>query len=278
MDATLIKEYTVKELQEFAKSYKQVSVQDMSGKRICAWNANKPIETHLKECIKRVQNDITPEGYYYFCFSQAPRFNKDNFTKYLFRKGTPPQHSNPLNDNSNQMQNKNDLLSVSSALQYITQIAELKVNNQVLEMEVKRLKDENAVMSAELEEFEREEGVSEGKGSDVVEYLKETAPSLMALADRFFIHQDKKLELENRKLDNGVKTEGAEKKTTLKRTIKIFETGSPEHLSYIKLLYNQEKEDEMNKELNKLELLNPEEYQKICTELNLFEDETEQPE
>lgn len=268
----ILKEYSIKDLKDFCKSYKCFSIQDINGKRITGWNTPKvDIEKHFKECLDRFNSKFVPDGYYYFCFSTAHRYNKDNYDKYLHLKGTAPNEGPVFNNHNKGMESKNDLISVTSALGYITQIAELKTEVNRLSMEVKRLTDENAVLEAELEEAERE-GLSEGKADGIKEYLKETSPGLMALADRFFANQDKKLDLEFKKLELGINP--AQKKT-VKRTIKVFETGSDEHLNFIRLLHKNEKSDELDKELDKLEAQNPEAYQKICTELNLFEDETD---
>ena len=272
----LIKEYTIKELQDLSKNYKLCMIEGLNGIKLTTWNPIKiPIKDHFNKCVERFCSKITPDGYYYFCFSQAVRFNKDGSTKYLIKKGTPPQlEEKPHNEMQN---NKNDLLSVTSALAYITQIAELRVSLQVAEMELKRVKDENAVLEAEIEEYEREEGLSDNKTNGITEYLKETAPSLMALADRYFEHQDKKLNLEQQRIDKGINTPIQKEnppKQPIKRNIKVFESGSEEHLNYIRLLYNNQNEEQLNKELNKIEITHPIQYQNICNELNLFEDES----
>lgn len=281
MATELVKVHTLKEIQDIAKNYKLCTIEDMNGKKITTWNnIKKPVKEHLADCLSRLKLDIYPNGYYQVCFAQAVRFQKDHSEKYIICKGTPPSEPpqyNPQQNKNGMNDNKNDLLSVTSALNYITQIAELKTENNRLTMENKQLKDEIAVLEAELEEYEREEGLAEGnKTTDTMQFLKEQGPTLMNALDRYFELQDKKLVLEEKKIDKGLISNP--KKNIIRREVKKFEPGSVDHLNYIRLLYKEQKEDLMNKEIDKLELLAPEQYQAICTELNLFEDENENTE
>lgn len=281
MATELVKVHTLKEIQDIAKNYKLCTIEDMNGKKITTWNnIKKPVKEHLADCLSRLKLDIYPNGYYQVCFAQAVRFQKDHSEKYIICKGTPPSEPpqyNPQQNKNGMNDNKNDLLSVTSALNYITQIAELKTENNRLTMENKQLKDEIAVLEADLEEYEREDGLAEGnKTTDTMQFLKEQGPTLMNALDRYFELQDKKLVLEEKKIDKGLISNP--KKNVVRREVKKFEPGSVDHLNYIRLLYKEQKEDLMNKEIDKLELLAPEQYQAICTELNLFEDENENTE
>lgn len=270
----IVKVHTQKEIEDIAKNYKLCTIEDMNGKKITSWNTiKKPIKEHLKSCFARLELNIYPNGYYNICFAQAVRYQKDHNDKYIYCKGKvpsePPQN---FNHSNNAMNNKNDLLSVQSALGYITQIAELKTENNRLEMELKNAKEEIVVLEAEIAEYEREdEGLSDTKQSDTMQFLKDQAPQIMGVVDRFFELQDKKLSLEDKKLSLSKPTN----KDPVKRTIKKFEIGSDEHLNYIRLLFKGEKEDQMNKELDKLELQAPDKYEIICNELNLFENEND---
>jgi hypothetical protein len=273
--AQLMKEYTLKELEELSKNYSLVSVQDTNGKKVNNWTpSTKSIKQHFAECVKRLNMEVNPDGFYYFCFALNRRNSTDNYDKYLYKKGNPkPEVLNDNNTSNYQDKDKNGLITVTAALEYITKIANLTVEVNTLKAEVQRLKDENAVLTADLESLENEEGLNEGKPEPILEYLKETAPSIMALADRFFEHQDKKLSLEQQKIDKGIFAT-PNKISRPKPQVKTFEPGSDEHLNFIRLLYANKKEIELNKELDKLETANPEKYQLIGEELNLFEDET----
>lgn len=265
------KVYTLKELETIVKDYKLIKVEDLNGKVIQCYNKiNVKPEVHIKTCLKRLSSPIHPEGYYYLCMAHSIGYSKQP-DKYLFTKGNAPKEMPATTQNNAQAfsSNKNDLLTVSAALNYISEIAELKNKVFSLETENKNLKDENAVLNAELEEMEREgEGLSEKKPSDTLEYLKETAPTILNALDRYFELQDKRLSLEEKKIN----TKQQQTQQTIKRTIKI-ETGSPQHLNLIRSLYNKGAEDKLNIELDKLESANNELYLQICNELNLIEDE-----
>lgn len=273
MSTQILKEYSLEQIKSLAKNYLHCKIEDVNGRSVTSWNSIKmPIDKHLKECINRFTGETVEDGYYYFLMSRAARYNKDA-DKYLVKKGNPttePAHHQETHTS------KNDLLSVTSALNYITQIAELKTENNRLILELQHAKDENAVLSAELEEYEREEadGLNDNKASDTVSYLKETAPTFLAAMDKYFELQDRKLNLEEKKIEKGFFSKpNAQPKQRVRREIKKFELGSDEHLNYIRLLYNNNQEEQMNKEIDKLETAHPEKYELICNELNLFSDD-----
>jgi hypothetical protein len=274
MNQQIIKEYTIKQVEDLMKDYMLVKIEDLNGKKIIPFNnPKKDIKTHWKDCIKRFNSQIIPDGYYYFCFSQSIRSCNEP-DKFLVAKGNPGTSAavpiqNPL-ANQPQQNAKDQLLTVTAALDYITQIANLKNDVTRLELEVQRLKDENAVLNAELEELDRE-GLSENKQSGVAEYLKETGPSILSALDRFFELQEKRINLDEKKLDRGVYDKKSEPDKKVQRRIKSIETGSEAHIAYIKKLYADQNGEQLDKELDKLEAANPEVYEQICQELNLFE-------
>lgn len=272
----IVKVHSQKEIEDIAKNYKLCTIEDMNGKKVTTWNSiKKPIKDHLRDCFKRLELNIYPNGYYNICFAQAVRFQKDHNDKYIYCKGkAPTEGPQYLANNGNNGVNKNDLLSVQSALGYITQIAELTTEKNRLEMELKNAKEEITLLEAELAEYEREDGgLSDKKDSDTMTFLKDQSPAIMGVLDRYFELQDKRLSLDEKRLNMGAKP--SQNKDPIKRTIKKFEIGSEEHLNYIRLLYKEEKEEQMNKEIDKLELAVPEKYELICNELNLFEDEND---
>lgn len=275
MSTQLIKEYKLKDIESRLSDYKLLKIEDLNGVAICPYNKYaKPIKEHYKDCIKRFNSEIVPDGYYYFCLSQSIYRSKTP-DKFLILKGQSLEEGVKQNifNSMNGTQNKNELITIQAALGYITEISNLKVQVATLEAEVKRLKDENAVLEAELEEMERAEdsnGLSQGAAqSNTMDYIKETAPTLIALADRYFSLQDKKLNLEQEKINRGIYEP---KKRTI---VKTFEPGSDEHLNLIKKYHAEGNEAAMDKELDKLEKANPEKYTQICTDLNLFEDEND---
>lgn len=266
----ILKEYSPKELEELSKNYQLVSVQDSNGKKIIPWTpSSKTIKQHLADCFKRLQMEINPDGFYFFCFAQNRRATVDNFDKYLYKKGNPKAETihQALNENKNQTQTNNDVLSFTSALGYITKIAELTSEVNTLKAENQRLKDENAVLDAECEEMEK--GLSENGKSDTMTFLKDAQPGILSALDRYFELQDRKLNIQEKTIGKG-----SLKKVIIKRKpVQNFEIGSDEHLEYIRKLYTDKQLEIMDKEIDKLEGTHPEQYELICKELNLFEDE-----
>lgn len=284
MNTQIVKTYTLKELSEYVPNYKFLKIEDLNGRVICSWNQPaKKISEHYKECLKRINSAIISEGFYnvYCCNSLKNQKNADTF---IIQKGEPAQEQSANLSEHLKMNlpgNKNDLISVSQALAYITEIANLKVTVGTQEAEIKRLKDEITVLEAELSELDREnlsgEGLKEGGATnDIVSYLKESAPALMGLADRFFSHQDKKLELERLKLEKQNKPKLVKKIIVNKKP--MYETGSPEHIEHIKNLAENGTEEQLNNELDKLEMYNPELCRNLCEQLNLIEDENDNQE
>lgn len=280
----ILKEYTIKDIEKYLPNYRLIKIEDVNGREIVNYNnPSTDIKKHFQQALKRFNSDLIPDDYYYFCLSLTARKAKDP-DKFLVKKGNP-QQDQPTK-NIQPVQTKNDLISINAALDYITQIANLKNDVTRLELENKQLKEECAELSAELEELEAEkgEGLSENKNNSTVDYLKETAPTVLASLDRYFELQERKIQLEEKKIEKGIFTPSQQSQTkpgTQKQTVKrkpiqklTFEIGSPEHLNYVRLLYNSNREEELNKELDKLEQQTPAEYEIICNELNLFEDET----
>jgi len=282
MSTTILKEYDLKKLESLCKDYKYLSIQDVNDHKIQPFNQQGTnIKEQFKKCVQRLNSEAVPEGYYYFCFANSLR-QSGNPDKFIYRKGNVS--ADALSDHQKFIfpngTSKNELISVQSALAYITQIAELKTENNSLKMENKALKDENVVLNAELEEAyrsedaEEEEGVGEGKGplSDVKSFLNDQGPTIMGFMDRFFELQDKKLNLQEKIYASG------NGKPQKKRIIKKMEPGSEEHLNLIRKLWKDDDDDRMNKELDILEEKNPEAYKLICVELEIQDDGEENAE
>ena len=277
MNTQIVKTYDIKQIGEFIPNYKFCKIEDLNGKILLSWNQPaKKISEHWKDCVKRLNSAPIPEGFYniFCCNSLKSLKHADVF---IVKKGDPqPEESQNLKDHQNFMQipnSKNDLISVSQALNYITEIANLKVTVQTQEAEIKRLKDEITVLEAELSELDREalSDPAPGTESNVVSYLKETAPTLMALADRYFSQQDKKLEIEKLKAEKTARPKLVKKIVINKKP--TYETGSPEHIQFIENLADQGNEEALNDELDKLQTYNPELYANTLNKLNLSEED-----
>ena len=184
--------------------------------------------------------------------------------RFLICKGDTATMQHP-SINIEGLTSQKDMLTFDKARGYITQIANLTASNSFLTSENERLKKDVLEMEAELEVFESErEGLSEVvKPSGVEAYIKEVSPSILAFADKWLSQRDKEQTLKERELNL------KENKPTVRREIKILETGSEQHLKYIKDLFNANNEDLLNRELDKLESEKPEIYEQICTELGI---------
>lgn len=267
-----LKEYTLKDVEQRIDNYRLIKMVDFNENEVFPFNQpTLSAKDQFKRITKRFNSDMIPDGYYfiYCCISTRRSKNPD---KFLIKKGNPQQPTDKTVtiQRPNEL-SKNEIISVTAALDYITQIATLKNEITRLELENKQLKEECAELSSELEELQDGEGLSEDKSANTVtEYLKETAPTLIALADRYFNLQEKKIQLEaNKQTFKRI----APKKPINKETLKI---GSAEHIELIKKLYNESNTEALDKELDKLEQQNPEQYEILCNELNLFfEDENE---
>lgn len=268
-----LKEYSIKDVEQRIENYRLVKMVDFNENEVYPFNQpTLSAKDQLKRIIKRFNSDMIPDGYYfiYCCINTRRSKNPD---KFLIKKGNPQQPENKtVTINKPNELSKNEIISVTAALDYITQIANLKNEITRLELENKTLKEECAELSAELEELQDNDGLNDNQttGNSVTEYLKETAPTLIALADRYFNLQEKKIQLEaNKQTFKRI----APKKPINKETLKI---GSAEHIELIKKLYNESNTEALDKELDKLEQQNPEQYEILCNELNLFfEDENE---
>lgn len=261
--AQLLKEYDLKKLEELCKDYRFLGIEDVNGKRIQGFNQHQtPIKDQFKKCVKRLQSEAVPEDFYFFCFANNPRMIKYP-DKFLYRKGTPPK--NDLSERMNHAHTeptRNDLLSVTSALNYITQIAELKSEITRLTLENKYLTDEIAVLNAELAEAEREGALNDGEPkNNLLEFLKEAKPGLMSLADRFMDLEEKKLGL-------------SEGKRKIKKIALV--PGSEQHIKYMDSLSDKGNDNQLNIELDKLEKKNPELYAKLCEKYGFSEEEEEE--
>ncbi len=273
-----MKTFTFPELKKIAvkQGYKLASLENDQGERLQFNNTLKTkIDTHLRTLEERLKSDLYPNGVYYICFAQS--INKArNPDKYPIVKGkiTKELSEQLTVRETNKPQIittvHTDVLTYEQALKMQQTISDLRADVKSLQLENEYLKQEIADM--ENEEPELQEGNK--TVSNIKSFLDESLPSIMSVADKFFANQDRKLALEEKKLDM--------KKTvvhTAKRT--LIEPGSQEHLALIRSL-NTSKDptsgERLNKELDKLEVANHAMYLKLCEELGITEEEEEEEE
>jgi hypothetical protein len=263
-----LKVYTLKQVEQFCKDYKFCCLEDVNGNQKYNWNGyTAKIQPHFKNCVKRFHSEALPAGYYNFCFTNSVR-TTGTPDKFLVCKGDRNKiHLPALQDREEKTFTPQSLLTMDKALEYITEISTLKVENQLLIAENDRLRERNEVLEGWYE-AEGGENLSESKGSDVLTYLKDQAPTFLSAVDRFFENKEKDRELEYFKINKGIATGGKKK-----REIKKIELGSDAHLNLIRHYYKNSDEDKLNDALDKLEDHDLDKYNAICKELNITDEE-----
>lgn len=258
------------------------ALEDSNGQRILAFNqAHKvKIGKHLEKIPQRLDADTRPDGVYYVLMAYNISGTKTP-DRYPLVKGkvepevlaeaekkimplTPVQIVNP----EPAVRGWDEALADKQAIANLTS-------------EVERLKNENSRLTAQVEELEAEleeadQGgqLAEGAVNPTVAFLKEQSPTLIALADRYFGLQEKRLELDALKLNGGSVRSSAGRKQSATRRPMV--PGSPPHLQLIRHYFSQGNDARMNAELDKLEQANPEAYAAITAELGLEDEGGEQ--
>jgi hypothetical protein len=271
-----MKIYKLTELKTLAKSggYKMASLEDSQGKRMLPFNRlNVRLDTQFSNIDQKLRNELTPDGVYYVVLATSIAAAK-NPDRYPVSKGklTPDQVQNAQNTPiviHTPVSKSEEMLSMGAALEYIQENANLKAQNAILQARVSELE-------LQLEEFEgMEEGDKEQPGWE--KFLQEQGPVFLGLADKFLEQRERKISLEEKKFAQQPKVPEGYKKMT-KSTGSQMKVGSREHLDLIEKLYNEDKEEEMNTELDKLEAANVDLYNKVITALGLVDEEEEEEE
>jgi hypothetical protein len=268
-----MKIYKINELKPIAISngYKLAALEDANGKRLVPFNKpNVKLEVQFKAFEKKLASELQPNGLYYILL--ATQLNASKYAdKFAVAKGkvNPEEINEQANSNRNNQTilhvKAEEVLSYDQAFKYIQEIAELK-------NEVAILKLENQNLQTQLDEVELDEDEEKGNNNpnNIISYLKDTAPLLIGLADKYFEQQDKRLLLEEKKLNL---------QNIAKRNLKpVIKIGSQEHLDLIEKLFNENKDDLMNIELDKLEAFDTTIYNNVVQALGLDSEEEEEEE
>ena len=141
--------------------------------------------------------------------------------------------------------------------------------------ENERLKAENAVLQTQLkmtEEFYKEKTLSDPGAvgaSKTVEIIKELAPSALGLLSEFMNQQSRKLDLEEKRLNQTQPAKG-----------RIINRSNLETLDSLKAQLNKalqlDNENETDKILEKIFTKFPNQYESVLNEFNLSEEEEEE--
>ena len=93
--------------------------------------------------------------------------------------------------------------------------------------------------------------------------LKEHAPTLMAITDKFFSLEERKISIKERELD----LKNIQKPRPQTQTPKQITPGTKEHLALIEFYYKNKNEEKLNAELNKLFEVNAELYDQVIKKM-----------
>jgi hypothetical protein len=272
-----IKTYKWPDLKRIAASqgYKLAALESPRGEKIASFNQLKvKINTHLDKLQTRMSGEIFPDGVYTVLMAQA--INKSATPdRYPIVKGkVSPEaiaetvRNIPLTP-AIVYERPPDVLTYDKALEYVQTISDLKNQLTIAEMEITALKKEIAEL-----ESEQEEALSEGPTlGGLQSFIKEGLPSLMPALDRYFDIEEKKLNLEEMKLQKNP----AEKKSSGTKKVEIV-PGTQEQLDLIEYYFKADNEVKLNQELDKLEEVNPELYSQVLSRLGLSEEPEEETE
>lgn len=275
-----MKTYNFDDLKKIAREqgYKLAALENMNGEKIVSFNKiNKPIEDHLKIIQTRLKSDIHPNGVYNVCLSHSISKNRTP-DRYAITKGNVSQELLEEIENksipvSPVIVEKNpDVLTWDNAIAMNKQIAEQAARIAQLEFENSALQLQVEELEIELEE--QGEGLKEGSQSTgTIGAVKDLFANLTPGLDKWLDIEKEKLEL--RKMEMLLKHQGTPSGGQGKREIKQIVPGSEEHLKLIQMLANMDdeaSETKLNKELDKLQSVNAELYNQVCTQLGLFEE------
>jgi hypothetical protein len=251
-----MKTYNFTELKKIIKdqNYISAALEDESGKRILSFNnpKNKLIDKQLIDIEKRLNAEIFEDGIYTVLMAIA--INKQKIAdKYHIIKGEQKQDAKPqiLEEKAA------NVLTWNAALDLHKELANLRAENETLRAENENLKDE----ICELEDNENSELSNPAANvNNFTTLLKEHAPTLIAIADKFFSLEEKKLEIKREELN--IKNLHKPKPQT-----KTILPGTKEHLVLIEFYYKNNNEDKLNFELNKLFEVNPDLYDQVIKKM-----------
>lgn len=254
-----MKVYTFTELKAIAKDqgYQTAALDNTNGERLLSFNTvkTKDVNQQLAAIEKRLKAEIFPDGFYNVLFALSPHKQK-NADVYIIRKGKAEKESlnEPAPPPTVIIEKKEpNVLSWEQALILHKELADLRAENQSLKEKIEDLE-------TQLDEEPEQTSLSDSNSFGSL--LKEHAPTLMAIADKFFSLEERKISVEEKKLD----LRNANPFT--KQQPKQIVIGSKEHLALIEMHYKNGNEEKMNNELNKLKDVNEDLYNSVCEKIN----------
>jgi len=233
-------------------------LKSMDGDLLVPYNKpNKSPEQQAKSIITRFK--LLGDGVYqlYACYSHSHSLKPDCFYlakgKIKTEQLTEQPTTQPMRQTKEEKQSQN-VLSLDSALTRIEEISKLRAENEVLKQRVRDLEIENNDMQSELDELPE---LSEEKtGSDkVTNWLQTIMPTLSPLADAYFQTQNRKLAIEEQKLQ----LNSRKKKTIRKKT----------QMDSLNNYPNIHNDAELDSYFDMIEKLSDEDFEKLCGVLSI---------
>lgn len=258
------------------KGYKSFSLADADGNGILPMNQSSVTPLNkTKEILNRFKT--LPDGLYTLTCSHtfARNYKKD---AYILKKGNQNlSELKPIQINVPEQKNKSEkmaenLLSIDEAFKNIKENATLKAENEVLRSRVKDLE----VKLSELEnEFDDKEMSENEEPNKVGHWLQTIMPTLSPLADEFFKMQNRRISLEEKKLNFRTPTQKPLRKSQQKK-MQYPDINNEQELNSFFDYLEKLSDSDFEKVLVYISTDNPELYELICTEF--YGDESEENE
>lgn len=245
--------YTWKQLQEICtkQGYKLARLENYQGETMTPYNKIKtPLTKQFTVMRTRLNNEILPDGIYYVCLAHT--INRSHRPdRYAIQKGkiinTPA-----LNDHNQQHQfqlKPESLLTSEKAIELLTEISTLKAKVSALELE-------NSYLQQELDDMEQGKGLEEGVTSkgEMFSFLKENAPALVGGISEWLKLENRKVDLEEKKLKI---------KSKPKPQFQRITPGSQAHIALIEMYDKKGDDEKLEREIEKIKTVNAELYQQL---------------
>jgi hypothetical protein len=246
-------------------TYKSIALHNEEGEQVVQFShpsKNKALD-RLDYIIDKVENSLKPGKYILTARTAIGNTGlKDEFTIEIKTPVTLPISSG-VEDKTNEQETTMRNIDWEDYKELLDEISQLKAKNAELEIALK--------YQALLSEHKQQQTLNDVSPvpksglETILSGLADAAPTISALADNYFSLQNRKLDLEEKKLSSGGYN------TTRKKKIR---PSKEKVLMEMELLYEND-EDSFNATLDEMEQRDPELYRYICEQMGLEEGEEE---
>lgn len=271
-----MKTYKITDLKRLAaeQGYKLAALENSQGVRILPFNQiKKSITLQLDKIPIRLKSELQDDGVYWVLMAHSINTAK-NPDRYPIVKGKvnpedlkeAEKKTMPLTPTVEIVTKSQEVLTWDAALEMQKKMSALEIENAILKDKVNKLE-------IEIEEYESddEQGALNEQPStsqNIFKFLGESITGLTPVLDRYFDLQERKLKLEELRVQQKPSV-----KRPVKQGIKPIVAGTQEHLNLIEHYFNQNNDEKLFAELDKLEEVNPELYKAVCEKLQIEEEE-----